>query len=206
MWVELPEEFGKSNSVWRTFNRWSQAGLWEWILDHINGDFPDFKAWLIVDGTHIKAHQDSTRSPLSAESQKLGKTKGGRNSKISASVNSQGKAVKLVLVCGNEHDSLSFFDTIPAVFEGFHILADKAYDSNHIRNTIKEGKGIAVIPPKKNRVSIIEYDKEVGKNRGIVENFFCRIKRFRRVNTRYEQTARNYLAFVHLASIADWMR
>jgi len=53
--------------------------------------------------------------------------------------------------------------------------------------------------------SKIDYDREIGKLRRKVENFFGRIKRFRRVATRYEQKPENYLGFVTLASIKDWM-
>lgn len=159
----------------------------------------------MVDASHVKAHQDSTRSPLSPEDQKLGKTKGGRNTKISVCVNGVGRAVSMVLVCGNEYDGKSMFDVLLDDFSECYILADKAYDSDAIRVTIADGQGIAVIPPKKNRKDPIEYNSAIGKMRRMVENFFCRIKRFRRVGTRYEQTPENYMGFVTLSAIADWV-
>jgi len=159
----------------------------------------------MVDASHVKAHQDATRSPLSPEEQKLGKTKGGRNTKISTCVNALGKSTSILLVCGNEHDSKSLFDTLPDGYAGSYILADRAYDSNAIREKIEQAGAIAVIPPRKNRKIEIEYNKEIGKWRRKVENFFCRIKRFRRVATRYEQTPENYIGFVTLAAISDWV-
>lgn len=204
MWNQMPQVYGKWNSVWRCFDRWCKSGLWSYALKEIQSKHPDFANQLMVDASHVKAHQDSTRSPLTAEEQKLGKTKGGRNTKISACVNAVGLAVSLIIVCGQEYDGKSFFDVLPSAFAGSYILADKAYDTNHIRETIAEKGGIAAIPPKKNRVAKIPYDSDVGKNRRKVENFFCRIKRFRRVATRYEQKPQNYLGFVTLSALYDW--
>ena len=72
---------------------------------------------IIIDGSHIKVHQDATRLGLGAEEQVFGKTKGGRNSKISAAVNGNGKAIKLLLVKGNEHGCNFFYGVKLAVNE-----------------------------------------------------------------------------------------
>ena len=160
---------------------------------------------IIIDGSHIKVHQDATGLGLSAQEQVFGKTKGGRNSKISAAVNGNGKAIKLLLVKGNEHDSVSSLELLPGCLKGLYVLADKAYDADYIRQHIESNGGIAVIPPKKNRKEPIDYDKTVGKIRHRVENFFARIKRFRRVNTRYDKLSKTYMGFVTLSAIADWI-
>lgn len=205
IWNQLPERYGKWNSVWRSFSRWSKSGLFARMLTIIEALSEELSFSVIIDATHIKVHQDATRSPLTAEDQKLGKTKGGRNAKISASVNAAGRLLALELVCGNEHDSKSFVSVLPRDLTGKDVLADKAYDTNKIRKAIAERGGRAVIPPKKNRKAPAQYDKELGRARHLVENFFCRIKRFRRVNTRYEQTPENFIAFVTLAALADWI-
>ena len=111
----------------------------------------------------------------------FGKTKRGGNSKLSAAVNDKGKALKLLLVQGNEHESVSSTELLSECLKGLYVLADKAYDADYIRRHIAENGGIAVIPPKKNRKGAIAYDKATGKIRYKVENFFARIKRFRRV-------------------------
>jgi putative transposase len=80
-------------------------------------------------------------------------------------------------------------------------IADKAYDSDEVVRTIEQKGAKAVIPPKKNRIILRDYDKDLYKERKKVEWFINRIKQFRRVATRYEKTARNFLAFVHLASV-----
>lgn len=86
------------------------------------------------------------------------------------------------------------------------VIADKGYDTNDFRSTL-EGKGIeAVIPSKSNRKEPIPYDKDVYKERNLVERFFNQIKHFRRIATRYEKTSRNFLAMLHLVATVIWLR
>jgi len=75
------------------------------------------------------------------------------------------------------------------------ILADKGYDADErvIRLLEQVGKTV-VIPPKRNRKDQREYNKELYKSRHLIENFFCKLKRFRAIATRYDKTARNFLA------------
>lgn len=204
MWRALPERYGKWNSLWRCYRRWCESGLWSWVLERIEESHQSYRLALMVDASHVKAHQDATRSPLDPHAQKLGKTKGGRNTKLSACVNLAGRAVKIVLVPGNEHDSKSFNESLPHDIQHCFVLADKGYDTDAIRSDLDEKGAFTVIPPKSNRKRAIPYDKDVGKLRRKVENFFCRIKRYRRVNTRYDQLPITYMGFVILSAIADY--
>ena len=86
------------------------------------------------------------------------------------------------------------------------VVADKAYDSDELVASIEACGAAAVIPPKSNRKVQREYDRHVYKQRSAVEQFIGRIKEFRRVATRYDKTARNYLGFVYLACIIDLLR
>lgn len=81
------------------------------------------------------------------------------------------------------------------------VIGDKGYDSDALVEAIRSQGAEAVIPPKKNRKIPREYDPERYKDRNLVERFFSKVKQYRRVATRYEKTARNFLAFVHVASI-----
>ena len=81
------------------------------------------------------------------------------------------------------------------------VIGDKGYDSDALVEAIRGQGAEAVIPPKKNRKIPREYDQERYKDRNLVERFFSKVKQYRRVATRYEKTARNFLAFVHVASI-----
>jgi transposase len=82
-----------------------------------------------------------------------------------------------------------------------HVIADKGYDSHDLVATIEAAGAEAVLPPRSNRKQPRGYDKHLYKDRNLVERFINRVKQCRRIATRYEKTARNYLAFWQLASI-----
>ena len=101
------------------------------------------------------------------------------------------------------HDSTQ----IEALLEGHtceNVLADKAYDSDTIRKLIKSIGANPVIPGKKSRVEKVDYDKHIYKERHLVENFFQFIKRFRRIGTRYEKHAINFMGMVTIGCILQW--
>jgi transposase len=81
------------------------------------------------------------------------------------------------------------------------VIGDKGYDSDPLVETIQARGAEAVIPPRTNRKVQRAYDQDRYQDRNLVERFFSKVKQYRRVATRYEKTARNFLAFVHLASI-----
>jgi transposase len=86
------------------------------------------------------------------------------------------------------------------------VIADKGYDSDAVVEAIEASGAEAVIPPKCNRKEQRPYDRERYKDRNLAERFWARAKQYRRVATRYEKTARNFLAFVHVASIMILLR
>jgi transposase len=81
------------------------------------------------------------------------------------------------------------------------VIGDKGYDGNEFVAAVEARGAEAVIPPKKNRVEPREYDRHTYKERNLVERFWSKAKQFRRVATRYEKKAANFLAFVHVAAI-----
>jgi transposase len=85
-------------------------------------------------------------------------------------------------------------------------MADKGYDSDAVLALIEAMVAEAVIPPKANRIEQRVYDKEFYKERHLVGCFFNKLKQFTRVFSRFDQTARNFLAFVQFASIMLWLR
>lgn len=91
-----------------------------------------------------------------------------------------------------------------ALLDGYDFdaaLGDKGYDSKKLVDYIKSRGAEAVIPPRSNLKDQREYDRHLYKERNLVERFINRIKQFRRVATRYEKTAHNFLAFVQVAAI-----
>src|SRR5690606_23572418 len=64
MWNQMPDRFGKWNSVWRCFRRWCGSGLWKWAIQQISGKYNELLVAVMLDATHIKAHQDASKHPL----------------------------------------------------------------------------------------------------------------------------------------------
>jgi len=92
------------------------------------------------------------------------------------------------------------FDQIPAENDLDNAVMDKGYDSNHIRDKLKEEGMNPVIPPKSNRKEVIDYDKDVYKLHEKVERFFNSLKQFRRIATRYDKLGHIFLAFIHIVA------
>ncbi len=82
------------------------------------------------------------------------------------------------------------------------VVADKGYDSEANRAAIRSQGAEPCIPPRRNRVAVTDYDRHLYKERNVAERYFARIKQYRRVATRYDKKAANFLGFVWVASIA----
>ena len=85
-------------------------------------------------------------------------------------------------------------------------LADRGYDAGWIRAFVSQQGASANIPPKRNREETICFSPYLYRARNLVERFFNKIKQCRRIATRYDRLAANYLAFIKLASIRIWLR
>jgi transposase len=125
--------------------------------------------------------------------------------KIHIAVDGLGNPLRIILSPGQDHDSTRAEDLI-AGLSAQHIIADKAYDIDKFRAALAGNDIIAVIPPKANRVAPIQCDWTIYKERHLVECFFCKIKQFRRIATRYDKTAVAFFAFVSLACLMVWLR
>ena len=86
------------------------------------------------------------------------------------------------------------------------MIADRAYDVDHIRDAIRAAGAEPVIPPRRHRRVAIAYDRCAYKLRNVVERLVGRLKQCRRIATRYEKTARNFLGFVQLACLLDVLK
>jgi transposase len=114
-----------------------------------------------------------------------------------------GRPLRFVLTGGQVHDSKTAADLLDGVEAG-GVIADKAYDSNAIRQTIAAASMIAVIPSNRSRKTLIAHDTHLYKTRNRIERCFNKLKHFRRFATRYDRRAVHFLAFIHLASATIW--
>ena len=91
----------------------------------------------------------------------------------------------------------------PQEKEARTLLMDRAYEGDRMRETAVQLNYTPVVPPKKNRIDPWEYDKELYKRRNEIERFFRRLKRFRRVFTRYDKLDIVFAGFILFAMIVD---
>jgi len=114
-----------------------------------------------------------------------------------------GRPLRFRITAGQAHDITTAADLLKGQEA---VLADKAYDSNDLRELIAGMKAEAVIPSKRNRKIFIPHDEAVYKHRNQIERCFGRLKHFRRFATRYDRRTIHFTGFVHLAAAMIWLR
>jgi transposase len=116
-----------------------------------------------------------------------------------------GHPVELKLSAAQESD-IKQAEELLADHEPEVVIADKGYDSDELVAEVQSRGAVAIIPPRRNRLDQREIDWHLYRARGIVEWFWSKIKQYRRVATRYEKKAKNFLAFVQVTSIMVILR
>jgi putative transposase len=109
-----------------------------------------------------------------------------------------------MLTDGSAHDCPAAKPLIERKKAAKRMLGDKAYDSAELRGWLKQRGTRAIIPNRSNRRQPFSFSKKSYRERHRIENAFCRLKDFRRVFTRYDRLARNFLASVCLAAAIAW--
>jgi transposase len=139
------------------------------------------------------------------EDEAIGRSRGGLSTKIHALVDALGNPIGFFLTGGEAHD-LEGADHLLPTMDADTLIADKAFDADaRVLEPLAAAGKTAVIPPRTNRSSPREYDRELYATRHLIENFFAKIKQFRAIATRYEKTARNFLAAVQLVASIVWL-
>jgi transposase len=115
-----------------------------------------------------------------------------------------GRPLGFVLTGGQVNDSTKAGRLLDEV-KSTHVIADRGYDSDQVLEQIEERGAVAVIPPKSNRREQREYDRELYKERNLIERAFNKLKRFRRIATRYDRKALYFRSFLYLAASLLWM-
>jgi transposase len=127
------------------------------------------------------------------------------STKIHTLVDALGNPIGFFLTPGQAHD-LQGADALLPHMKADTLLADKAFDADQrVIKPLEAAGKTCVIPPKSNRKKPRPFDKEIYKPRHLIENFYCSLKRFRAIATRYDKTARNFLAAIHLAAAIAWL-
>ena len=135
----------------------------------------------------------------------MGRSRGGLSTKLHIAVDALGNPVRIRLTPGQRHE----ITQAEALIEGFaaeFVIGDTAFDADLFRARIAAQGAEAVIPSNPSRSRAVTHDPHLYKERHLVECFISKIKTFRRIATRYEKTARNFLAMITLACTMVWLR
>ena len=202
-WRDLPSDFGHWNTVFRRFNLWSRKGVMTRLFKALSADTD--AEWLFLDSSVVRAHQHSSGAS-GQDVQAIGRSRGGLSTKVHLAVDSYGLPVHYELSGGQAHDlsgARALIDGSPAAD---HIIADKGYDSNAVREHIEASGAASVIPRRSNRaIGNENMDWCLYKYRHLVENAFARIKHFRAIATRYDKLERNFASMLALAFVVVWL-
>jgi transposase len=202
-WRDLPGNFGPYTTCYNRFVRWRRAGVWAKIMSALAGGHD--AAVQMIDTSIVRVHQHGACITRNRR-QSMGRSRGGLTSKIHAVVDTNGLPVRLALTAGEAHDNRLAERLLSQLKSGTTLLADRGYDADWIRALVRKHGAWANIPPKRNRTESLCFSPYLYRARNLVERFFNKIKHCRRVATRYDKLAANYLAFIQLASIRLWLR
>ncbi|WP_229839352.1 IS5 family transposase [Sphingomonas glacialis] len=201
-WVDAPACYGPRKTLYNRFMRWAAKGIWQemFVTLAATGAPP---AEVLIDSTHMKAHR-SAGGGKGGRSRAIGISRGGRNSKLHALTDGQGRPLRFLLTGGNiadcRADDVLLDDLAPRTI----VLADNAYDTNAIRELIERQGAVPNIPSKANRRWKSCFSRSLYKGRNAVERIFCRLKDYRRIATRYDKLATNFLGAIYLVAAITW--
>src|ERR1700694_3296816 len=148
---------------------------------------------------HRQGPPPRTGRKRGTQSQAIGRSKGGMTTKILALTDALGNLVRFVLLPGQRFDTVGVAPLIDGLaFDGF--IADKALDSNSIIAYLNQRGARIVISQHPRRASPLPIDAEIYKWRHLIENFFCKLKEFKRIAMRADKTDQSFAAIIHLAA------
>ncbi len=219
-WRDMPERYGKWSSVSGRFYRWRKAGIWQRILAALQqqADQRGKLDWAVhyVDGTVIRAHQHAAGAKgRDADAEALGRSQGGFSTKVHVRAEGHGKPLVFILTPGQRHASIAFEALMHASVKRpgrgqpqrrpKRLVGDKGYGNRRIRAYLRRHGIRSTIPHKVNEHRSGPFNRTLYRTRNLVERLMNRLKPFRRVATRYDKRAENYVAMLHLAAITLWL-
>lgn len=204
-WRDVPEDFGKPNTIYRAYHRWFKSDKLVKLFKLMIKD-SDLE-WVFIDGTHIKAHQHS--NVAYEKEQAISKSVAGRASKIHLAVDAHGNPITFIITDGTTHDVKVATDLVDQVdlSDTAVVCADKGYDSEDLREHIEQTGTDSNIPKKSNsKTGNSHMDWDLYKIRHLVENAFANLKRFRAIATRFDKLKQSYENNVALACAYIWLK
>lgn len=220
-WRDLPEEFGKWNTVYRRLARWTREGLWDRIrrrlLHKLNQKKRINRQLWCIDGSVVRAHRSAAGARKDAENPEkpaLGRSRGGYTTKMHVLTDAAGILLSVTVTAGQKHEAPEFPNVMrnadlslrPKKQRPTALAGDKAYSTHAIRNWLRDFGIKDVIPQKSNECRTTRFAKKTYRRRNIVERVIGKLKECRRIATRYEKTKEHYLAMIKIAAIRQMIK
>ncbi|MBU0776426.1 MAG: IS5 family transposase [Alphaproteobacteria bacterium] len=205
-WRDAPAAYGPPKTIYNRFIRWSRMGVFNRIFAALaaKGGKPD---QLMIDATHLKAHR--TAASLLKKGlfpRRIGRTKGGLNSKLHAVCDGKGRPLVMLLSEGQMSDYKGAALMIDALPQAKAMLGDRGYDADWFRAALAERGITACIPSKTNRKIPIPHDTVLYRQRHRIENMFGKLKDWRRIHTRYDRCAHTFMSAICIAAtVIFWL-
>ncbi len=162
--------------------------------------------WIPVDWfNHCSRPRLLIRSAKKHGEQSLGRSRGGHSTKIHLATDALGNAIRFILTGGQRNDITQAEQLLENLFPDY-VIADKGYDADNFVLLLRKKDIEVVIPSKINRKIQRIIDTNLYKERHLIECCIGKLKHFRRVFSRFDKLAKNYLSFVQFASTIIWLR
>ncbi|WP_148560766.1 IS5 family transposase [Magnetospira sp. QH-2] len=205
MWRDAPVAYGPHKTLYNRFVRWSEAGVFDRIFATLAAESTATHT-VMIDATHLKAHRTAASAQKGAVPRRIGRTKGGLNSKLHAACDADGKPLILLLTEGQVSDYRGADTMLPAFPDADDLIADRGYDSDRFRQALLDLGIEPCIPGRSNRKEEILYDKALYKQRNLIERMFGRLKDWRRIATRYDRCAHTFMSAICIAAtVIFWL-
>ncbi|MCW2241862.1 IS5 family transposase [Azospirillum canadense] len=222
-WKDLPDHYGPVGTVSSRFYRWRRAGVWQRTLEALQAraDRQGRVDWSLhfLDSTIVRAHQHAAgarKVEWCSDDEALGRSRGGYSTKFHVRAEGLGKPVTFWLTGGEVHDSKAFARLMGTGWtkrlgrgrprlKPDRLAADKAYSSGAIRLALRRRGIQSVLPTKSNERPAATFDRDAYRERNRVERLINKLKQYRRIATRHEKRAVNYLAMITIAAILLWL-
>ena len=202
-WRMLPPVYGHYRSVHKRFKYWSELGVWEKLMQHVSDIDPQD---VMLDTSIVRANACAAGYEKGGNAvQGLGRSKGGFTTKIHALADALGNLIRFWVTPGQVHDVTQAALMLKEV-QGGNVLADKAYFSRELIEGLTEKGCCVVIPARANARVPYEIDRDIYKERHLIENLFAKLKQFRRIFSRFDKTICSFMRFLHFAGALIWMR
>ncbi|MEO1200624.1 MAG: IS5 family transposase [Pseudomonadota bacterium] len=196
-WRDLPEMVGTWNVVWRRFDDWCKAGVWERMFEAVSDD-SDME-YAMVDATIVPVHRRGHGAKGGPQRQAAGASKGGWTTKILALTDALDNLVRFEVLPGHRYDTIGVALLIKGV-EFAVLIADKAFDANWIVQEMDERGAKVVISQRPQRLAPRVIDEDIYQWRHLIESFFAKLKELKAIAMRAGKTDRNFRSMIALVA------